>query len=113
MCDDTVSIPDSHHLICRCGNVISKYLQYALRSSYSRHGYLKVNLNHKGKRRNEYPHRLVAKAFVHNDDPVNKTAVIHIDGDHENNSASNLIWGTHKEAMRQTKKYKKLNQSLT
>ena len=38
--------------------------------------------------------RLVAEAFVDNDDPINKTEVYHIDGDRLNNHANNLKWVT-------------------
>ena len=37
-------------------------------------------------------HQLVAMAFIENDDPQNKDTVDHIDGDKNNNSATNLRW---------------------
>jgi hypothetical protein len=39
-------------------------------------------------------HRLVAKYWVHNDDPERKIHVNHIDGNRRNNLASNLEWVT-------------------
>lgn len=58
-------------------------------------GYYRVELNKdcKGKK---YPiHRLVALAFISNNE--NKPAVNHIDGDKTNNNISNLEWVTSKE----------------
>ena len=37
-------------------------------------------------------HRLVAIAFIENDEPLYKTMVDHIDGDKSNNCANNLRW---------------------
>ena len=55
-------------------------------------GYLWVEL-----RKNAMPkpfliHRLVAQAFVENDNPKEKDTVDHIDGNKNNNSSSNLRW---------------------
>jgi hypothetical protein len=41
-------------------------------------------------------HRLVAYAFIDNDDPVHKTFVNHIDNNPQNNQAGNLEWVTPK-----------------
>lgn len=58
--------------------------------------YLKVTVG--GKRTSI--HRLVAKSFVHNDDPERKTIVNHLDGNKRNNAASNLEWATASENVR-------------
>ena len=55
-------------------------------------GYLIVCLYRDGKKINKSIHRLVAEAFVPNDDPAHKTTVDHIDGDKTNNRADNLQW---------------------
>ena len=46
---------------------------------------------------NKYIHRMVATAFVHNDDPDTKTCVDHLDGNKHNNHYSNLEWVTRSE----------------
>ncbi|ARF11235.1 HNH endonuclease [Klosneuvirus KNV1] len=58
-------------------------------------------------------HKMVAKYFVPNDDPVNKVRIIHIDKNKFNNNATNLQWDVRK----QSKKYKrkievKMNQRI-
>jgi len=50
------------------------------------------------KRQPRLVHRLVAKAFIPNDQ--NKPHINHIDGSRDNNCTSNLEWCTHKENMR-------------
>ena len=46
------------------------------------------------KTENKLIHRLVATAFVTNDDPIHKTQVNHIDENKMNNSSDNLEWCT-------------------
>lgn len=60
------------------------------------HGYLKVDFTNDGKRLKLYVHRLVAKAFVANDDPTTKTLCNHLDENPLNNRADNLEWVTFK-----------------
>ena len=55
-------------------------------------GYYRVPLSKNGKTKYELTHRLVAAAFVENDDPEVKTTVDHIDANKQNNCASNLRW---------------------
>lgn len=58
-------------------------------------GYVTINLYDLDKKyKQRYVHRLVAIAFVPNDDPENKTQVNHIDGNKENNAKSNVEWCT-------------------
>lgn len=63
--------------------------------------YWYVNLTHPdGWRKLERLHRLVAFAFVENDNPETKDVVDHIDRDKMNNEHTNLRWVTHKDNMR-------------
>lgn len=56
-------------------------------------------INDEGKRRRVYPHREVALAFCINVDHENKTKVIHLDNNPENNDSTNLEWVTPSEHM--------------
>lgn len=60
-----------------------------------RKGYLRVSLSKDNKDTAFSIHRLVADAFV--DNPDNKPQVNHIDGNKQNNIASNLEWCTNGE----------------
>ena len=59
-----------------------------------------VHLKKNGKRKCMKIHRLVAEAFIINDDPVNKTTVNHIDGDRSNNMLNNLEWASYSENLK-------------
>ena len=48
-----------------------------------------------GRRIPRYVHRIVASAFIPN--PLGYPCVLHADGTRDNNHASNLSWGTHKQ----------------
>lgn len=54
--------------------------------------------------RKEYLHRIVAKAFVKNQNPWEYNTVIHKDGNTTNNTAKNLFWGTQRINMQLRKK---------
>lgn len=81
------------------GEVWSNLTNKLLSPSKCNGGYLQVKLtNIDGIIKSKYISCLVANAFIHNDDPENKTQVNHKDEfDKENNRMSNLEWVTPKE----------------
>ena len=60
-------------------------------------GYLLVGLQKDGKQKTCLVHRLVATAFIENENPTEKTDVNHIDENKTNNHVSNLEWATPKQ----------------
>lgn len=78
------------------GNIYSKRTGKKMKPHTANDGVLKIELIHtSGKRKQESVHRLIAKAFIPN--PDNKPQVDHIDGNKQNNNASNLRWCTNIE----------------
>ena len=68
------------------------YKAHILRTQLNNKGYERVSLSKAGRARYYLVHRLVAQHFVANDNPEEKNTVDHIDGNKENNTASNLRW---------------------
>ena len=60
-------------------------------------GYLQVNVCKGGKMKKCYVHRLVAFAFIENDNPIEKTEINHISEDKTDNRVDNLSWVTPKQ----------------
>ncbi len=82
------------------------------RNIYRKHniiqtGYHQVRLCKNGIIKSYYIAKLVAKAFIPN--PENKTQVNHIDGNKDNNHASNLEWMTPRENVQHAVKLGLLN----
>lgn len=77
------------------GRVFSNKSNKWLHPIVTHSGVLKVSIRVNGKKCLVAIHRLVAEAFIPNDE--NKPQVDHIDGDKQNNSKNNLRWCTNSE----------------
>lgn len=77
------------------GNVRNDKTGRILKGGLDTYGYPQVILCKNGSRYGRKVHRLVAEAFVPN--PDNKPQVNHIDGNKQNNAASNLEFCTNQE----------------
>lgn len=65
------------------------------------YGYVVLGISYSGHILQKRVHRLVAETFLENDDPKNKTIVMHLDNNKTNNCVSNLKWGTVSENTQQ------------
>ena len=82
------------YYISSYGRVFNKHSNMFIKPFADSRGYMNVNLQMpiKGKQKKYYVHRLVALAFVHNDDAINKTQVNHLNGVKRSNYKENLEW---------------------
>ena len=85
------------------GKVINTETGRILKPEMIWDGYERVTLSKDGVTKRFRVHRLVAEAFIPNDDPC-KDQVNHKDGDRKNNSVDNLEWVTCKENIRHGKR---------
>lgn len=88
---------NSDYLVSDTGKIRKKSSMVEHSTRYSK-GYEIVDLYKNGKRKTVRVHRLVAEAFIPNND--NKPEVNHIDGNKHNNNVDNLEWVTKKENCR-------------
>ena len=77
--------------VSNMGNVRNSKHQI-LKPAKRKNGYLQVLLYKNGKRNMFLVHRLVAFAFIPNDNPQEKTDINHIDENKSNNMVDNLEW---------------------
>jgi hypothetical protein len=77
------------------GRVINNKTNRELKPILGRNGYYQVSLCNSGKIKNVSIHRLVASAFLNNDE--NKREVNHINGIKTDNRVQNLEWNTSSE----------------
>lgn len=61
---------------------------------HGRSHYFAVRTCHNSIPKNTFVHKMVADAWIYNDDTINKTQVNHIDGDKQHNFYENLEWCT-------------------
>lgn len=81
--------------VTRSDGVTIKYPVRMLKSHLTKDGYERIRLTSGSDGKNCLIHRLVAQAFLNNND--NKPEVHHKDENKQNNKVDNLEWVTHKE----------------
>lgn len=83
---------EGKYAITSCGKVWSHKRQAFLKPYDNGRGYLKVSLYKNGIRHAYFLQRLVAEAYIPNDDPEHKTQVNHKSENKYDNSVNNLEW---------------------
>jgi hypothetical protein len=96
----------SNYSVHESGYLVSKISGKVMNGTVAKNGYKVINLiRDDGKKIVKLMHRMVAEAFLPNED--NKRTVNHIDGNKINNNVSNLEWATDGENGKHS--YDKLN----
>lgn len=94
------------HTITKSDGTTQTYQEFILKiKNNSRSGRPCVDLRYMNKRYNVKVYRLVAEAFIYNNDPINKICVNHIDGNIENCNVNNLEWCTYSENLKHSYDY--------
>ena len=84
-----------NYSVSNLGNVKSNRTSKVLKQVLSGYGYYMVKLNDKTNKKTKYIHKLVAEAFLINNE--GKPYVDHINNDKSDNKVTNLRFATHKE----------------
>ena len=108
-----------NYTVTRDGRVWSHHLRKWMVPQKNLQGYLHVGLNfpanercnRKNKQQHAILHRLIATAFLPN--PENYPDVDHLDGNKENNAASNLEWVSTRENLRRAREKGLRKSSIT
>lgn len=105
-------VPDfKNYEVSQYGNVRNIKNRNYITWIVDRRGYYTVKISDDNENKRNIPlHRVIAWAWIFNDDPENKTEVDHIDGNKQNNDLSNLEWVSPKENIKRAR-VNKLNNS--
>ena len=82
------------------------FVKKLMKQDPNTHGYMRVRLSHDGVKKSYFVHKLVAVNYLRKR-PSAMHVIRHIDGNHLNNHADNLKWGTQKENCRDRDKHGK------
>ena len=94
----TIEATNNHYTVSDAGIIYKDGVEVPIK--HQPNGYCTVPIKLIFGTRHFLVHQIVAAYFCNNDDSVNKLQVNHIDGNKDNNSASNLEWCTNLENQR-------------
>lgn len=83
------------------GRLVQFESKIKLIRKHPKNGFLMTDLiSDEGKRKTVYPHKMVALAFIKNENTIQNKVVVHKDDDLSNNQANNLKWSSYSESIR-------------